>query len=142
MTFQREVVTVYSTGYFYTENITEPIKHIIEASGIDLGMVNVLLRHTTGAVLLMEHEAGALVDIKDTLERFLPPDQRMFHHSRGVDENGHAHVLSSLFNGSITVPIESGAPVLGEFQDIVFIDFQPEQTTREIDVTVVGESGR
>lgn len=137
--FRRESITVYSTGFFYTENITEPIRGIVAETAVTFGMVNILLRHTTGSVMLMEHEAGVLVDIKDALERFLPADLEMFHHARGVDRNGRAHVLSSLFNSSLSVPIEEGAPILGEYQDIVFVDFQPERNAREIMVTVMGE---
>lgn len=139
MIFRRESLTVYSTGYFYTENVTDQVNELVGATGVHEGIVNVLLRHTTGAMVLMEHEAGVLADIRDALERFLPPDLEMYHHDRGVDRNGHAHVLSSLFNGSLSIPVESGAIVLGEYQDIVFIDFQPERNAREITVTIMGE---
>ena len=141
----RRMLPIHSTGFLYSENITERVDRVVYESGVEAGLVNVVLQHTTGAVLLMEHETGVLVDVEHALERFLPGDTEMFHHRRGVDLNGRAHVLSSLFSSTVTLPVEDRKTVRGEFQDVVFVDFQPDKTMREIMVTIMGdvqEAGR
>mgnify|MGYP006292573243 CR=1 FL=1 len=133
-----ETITVCSDGEYYSENITDAVQEIVERSGVIDGSAIVFLKHTTGALMLLEHEIGVLVDIEDTLEAVVRHKDEYLHHLRKVDNNGKAHVLNSMLNSSAAVPIQSGRLGLGEFQDIVFMDFQPRRVEREINVTVTG----
>ena len=80
--------------------------------------------------MLVEHEAGILVDIEDALEWILSEKKEMKHHLRGFDLNGRAHVLAGIMGNSVTIPVIEGSLALGTFQEILFWDFQPEQKTR------------
>lgn len=132
-------LTVYSMGEFYSELLTEDLKELVAESGITEGVANILTAHSTSAVLLMEHEAGILVDIEETLESFRLRGTAFHHHTRKVDTNGRAHVLSALFNGSVSIPIQNGTMSLGEFQDVVFWDFQAIPKARTVMISVMGE---
>jgi secondary thiamine-phosphate synthase enzyme len=136
--FNRSLI-VHSMGEFFSELLTEDIKDLVTKSGIVEGAVSILTRHSTSAVLLMEHEAGILLDVEEALEAFLPQRNKFHHHTRKVDTNGRAHVLSALFNGSVTIPIQNGSISLGEFQDVVFWDFQAIPKARTVMVSVIGE---
>ncbi|MFW6228648.1 MAG: secondary thiamine-phosphate synthase enzyme YjbQ [Alkalispirochaeta sp.] len=136
----RNLITVLSDGLYYTEILTDQVQHKIEKAGIQAGFVNLLVQHTTSAVLLVEHEAGIIMDIKEALKKLLPESGKFYHHQRGVDHNGAGHVLSALFNGTLTIPIIDGEMVLGTYQEIMFMDFQPERTERTVAVTIIGAS--
>jgi secondary thiamine-phosphate synthase enzyme len=137
----RESITVLSDGLYYTEILTDQVHRKIEDAQVETGFVNLLVQHTTSALLLVEHEAGIIMDIKDALQRLLPSSGEFFHHHRGVDRNGAGHVLSALFNGTLTIPVLEGEMILGTYQEIMFMDFQPERTERSVAVTIMGACG-
>ena len=63
-----EKLTFNSDGDFYALNITDQVRDVLAASGIIEGSVLVYYEHTTGAILIIEHEVGILVDLQDLLE--------------------------------------------------------------------------
>jgi secondary thiamine-phosphate synthase enzyme len=134
-----EKLTLLSEGDFYTINITEQVRAVVAASGIMEGSVLVFFQHTTGAVMIVEHEAGILVDLENTLERMVPSDGDYEHHRRGFDENGASHVRMGLLNASVTVPVLDGDLLLGTYQEILVVDFQTEREPRRVVVQVTGE---
>src|SRR5258708_17954441 len=121
-----------SSGNFSVINITEQVRDLVISSGIVHGQVLVYYKHTTGAVLIAEHDAGIIADLQDTLERISPVDYKYIHHLKGVDSNGHAHVRSALLTVSITIPIMNGDMLLGTYQEILVIDEQTDPAPRQV----------
>ena len=70
MVFTRRV-TLVSEGSFYTQNVTEEVREVIKESAILEGMALVFFMHTTGAIMVTEHEAGILVDLENLLESII-----------------------------------------------------------------------
>ena len=128
-----------SEGRFHTFVITEEAKSFIADSGLRQGTLTVFLQHTTGAVLIVEHEAGFLVDLEDTLERLVPLEGEYRHHMVGYDRNGAVHVRSALLSASVTVPVQDGTLLLGTYQDIMVLDMQRESAPRSVVLQVMGE---
>lgn len=135
----RSALTIYSDGLYYSELVTDRVQSLVSDHTITDGLVNLVVCHTTSALLLVEHEAGIIVDIKETMEQVLSSRTDYHHHLRGVDENGAAHVLSALFNRPVTLPVRAGRLDMGTYQDVLFMDFQRTVTEREIVVTLLGE---
>jgi len=136
---RKNLLTIYSDGLYYAEILTDRVQEILLSSNIRTGFVNLLLQHTTSALMLVEHEAGIIMDIKTVLQKLVPEHEEFHHHRRGVDRNGAGHVLSALFNKALTIPVIDGLISLGTYQEILFMDFQPEITERTISVTIFGE---
>lgn len=134
-----ESLSLVSEGGFFSLNITDQVRSILQDAAIQEGTVLVFYRHTTGAVLLVEHEAGMLVDLEDVLEKITPAAYDYKHHLRGFDANGAAHIRTALLSVSATVPVVSGDLLLGEYQEIIVIDFDPGEKTRTVIVQVTGE---
>jgi secondary thiamine-phosphate synthase enzyme len=128
-----------SEGTWFSLNITEHVRKIVANSGINNGMALVFFQHTTGCVVVIEHEAGFLVDLEDTMERLVPSNGVYAHHMREYDQNGAAHVRTAILPPSITVPVVNGDLALGEYQDILVVDMQPERKARSVLVQVMGE---
>jgi secondary thiamine-phosphate synthase enzyme len=128
-----------SEGGFHAFNVTEVARAAVQAAGIREGSVLVYYCHTTGAVIMMEHEAGILADLEDALTRLLPVDYEYKHHQRGWDANGAAHICTALMGTSVTVPVLDGDLMIGSFQEIVVIDMEPQGKPRTMVIQVAGE---
>jgi secondary thiamine-phosphate synthase enzyme len=134
-----EKLTLLSEGGFYAINVTEQVRAVVKAAGIREGSALVFYRHTTGAVMIVEHDAGILVDLEDVLERIVPVVYDYKHHLRGFDTNGAAHVRTALLSVSATVPVVDGDLLLWTYQEIVVVDMEPEGRPRTVIVQVMGE---
>lgn len=132
-------ITLPSDGHFNIINITDQVQDFVQSSGIRHGQVFVFYMHTTGAVIIGEHEAGIMADLKELLDRITPTDQKYKHHLRNVDFNGHAHLRAALMQTSVTVPITEGKMTLGRYQEILVIDDQVDQEPRSLMLQVIGD---
>lgn len=132
-------LTIDSDGGFSTFVITEDASRFVAESGIREGSFSVFLQHTTGSVMIVEHEAGFLVDLEDALERLIPREGAYKHHLVGYDRNGAIHVRSALLSQSVMVPVQEGRLLLGTYQDIVVLDMQRERSPRNLVLQVIGE---
>lgn len=128
-----------SEGDFQAFNITDQVTSAVEASGVKAGQVTVFYRHTTGTVLIAEHEAGLLVDVEDALEKISPVSGDYKHHLRGFDTNGAAHIRTALLGVSVCIPVLHGELMLGSYQEVLVIDMDPQQHTRQVVIQVIGE---
>ena len=128
-----------SEGSWHSLNITEPVRATVKRSGIRQGIVLVFFQHTTGGVVIIEHEAGFLVDLDDNLERLIHSDGPYAHHLRDYVRNGAAHVRTAVMPPSIAAPVVNGDIALGEYQDILVVDMQPERRARTVLIQVVGD---
>lgn len=139
MTVYSREVKFHSKGTFFSRNLTDETRDVVRESGVENGSVLVYSRHTTGAVLIVEHEAGMLTDMEDVLERVIPADYEYRHHLRGFDENGAAHLRSALLSVSVTVPVVGGELYLGTYQEILVLDMDPGEKIRTVLIQVSGE---
>jgi len=129
-----------SDGHFNVINITDPVADFIRQSGLQAGLVTVFFQHTTGAVIIGEHEGGIIADLNDALERFAPVAYDYIHHIRQVDFNGHAHIRAAILPTSVTVPVIAGRMALGTYQEILVVDDQVDAEPRYVLVQVMGET--
>ncbi len=120
-------------------DMTKEVARITADSGIVNGTATVFVSGSTGAITTVEYEPGLLKDIPDALERLMPKGMTYDHHLRWHDGNGHSHVRASLLGPSLTVPVREGRPLLGTWQQIVFIELDNKRRERTIHVTVMGE---
>ncbi len=128
-----------SSGNFTVVNITDSVRDFVTSTGIVEGQVVVFYKHTTGAVLIAEHEAGIIADLQDMLERVSPVSYAYLHHLKRVDFNGHAHLRSALLTVTVTIPILNSEMLLGTYQDILVIDDQTDPAPRRVVLQVIGE---
>jgi secondary thiamine-phosphate synthase enzyme len=134
-----KTLTIITEGDFYALNITDQVADVLSASGIIEGSVLVYYKHTTGAIMIVEHEVGILVDLQNVLEDIVPMVHEYKHHLRGYDSNGAAHVRTAMLNVSVTIPVTSGALMMGIYQEILIVDMDPQGRPREVIVQVMGE---
>jgi secondary thiamine-phosphate synthase enzyme len=131
-------LTIASRGNFDAINITDHIQEVVQESDVEEGTALIFYKHTTGAILLIEHEAGMLVDLENMLELIAPGTGEYKHHLRGYDSNGAAHIRTAMLSVSLTIPIQAGKLALGTFQEIIMLDFDLGEKMRTVLVQVSG----
>jgi secondary thiamine-phosphate synthase enzyme len=113
--------------------ITDRVQQVVRESGIETGLCQIYVPHTTAGVFINENaDPDALTDILHTLETLVPWENG-YRHAEG---NAAAHIKASLVGTSQTVPVRKGQLALGRWQGIYFADFDGPRE-RHVQVTVI-----
>jgi secondary thiamine-phosphate synthase enzyme len=122
------------TGRRRIVDLTDDVREFCASHGD--GLCNVFVPHATAGVAVIETGAGSDDDLVDTLERLLPRDDR-YRHAHGSPGHGADHVLPALVTPSVTVPVESGKPLLGTWQSVVLVDLNRDNPRRSVRLSFV-----
>jgi secondary thiamine-phosphate synthase enzyme len=120
-------------------DITPKVREFIQSSSLDHGIGCVILPGSTGVITTIEYEPGVIQDLLEAMEKTAPRGVPYAHDKAWGDGNGFSHVRSALYGASFSFPFAQGAPVLGTWQQIVFVDCDNRPRTRRIVVHLVGE---
>ena len=130
---------VETTGQGDAVDVTTTVAASLGASGIQAGIVTVFVAGSTAGVTTIEYEPGVVADLDRALEQVAPRRTPYRHHARWGDDNGSAHVRAGLVGPSLTVPFQSGRLLLGQWQQIVILEFDTQPRQREYVIQIVGE---
>lgn len=116
-------------------DITKGVRSLVENSGVQNGICVVFCMHTTAGITINEnHDPSVKTDILYSLEK-ISPIYKEFRHSEG---NSDSHVKASLMGNSLSLIINNGKLVLGQWQGIFFCEFDGPRN-REICLKFVSE---
>jgi len=117
-------IDVRTDRQFQIVDITSKVKRCID--DIEEGLVTVYSLHTTAAVTIQEDDPELWEDMLDTYKRLVPLkndyEHNAKHPERSGEQNAHAHILNSLIQPSVHIPIEDGEMALGTWQQILFVE--------------------
>ncbi len=128
-------------------DITDEIVKFVKLSQISNGIAVVYSKHTTAAITIQEAEPLLLKDMRNLLERLVPPDSKYGHNDFSIRTvhmhenecpNGHSHCQHLILGTSETIPVIDNQLTLGEWQRIFMIELDPERDRREILVQIMG----
>ena len=140
MAVETHRISVNTRGQSQVLDLTERIQESLSQGNVRNGAVTVFVIGSTAALTTTEFEPGLVeCDLKAALERIAPEDASYRHELTWNDDNGHSHVRASLIGPSLTVPLVDGRLTLGQWQEIVLLDFDTRARRRELVVQVVGE---
>jgi len=121
-------------------DMTRDVREAVAASRMSNGLATVFVVGSTAAVTTMEFEPGLVSDFPEMMERVAPKNGVEYEHQRRWhDGNGHSHVKASLVGPSLSVPVVEGDLALGEWQQIVLVEFDVRPRTRKVVVQLLGE---
>lgn len=132
-------ISISTNRHGQMHDITDDVAAIVRETNIDVGTVHVFNVGSTGVIGTIEFEPGLERDFPEMLDRLMPPSRDYGHEQTWHDGNGHSHLQATTVGPSITVPIASGALVLGTWQQIFHLECDIKPRRREIVVTVIGE---
>jgi secondary thiamine-phosphate synthase enzyme len=131
--------SVQTRGQSDAHDITERVAAAVRESGIANGTVTVFVVGSTAAVTTIEFEPGAIADLNEMFESIAPRHAEYRHHLRWGDDNGSSHVRAALLGPSLTVPVVAGTLTLGEWQQIMLLEFDTRARRREIVIQAIGD---
>jgi secondary thiamine-phosphate synthase enzyme len=121
-------------------DITGDVQQAVAGGGLSSGVATVFLVGSTAAITTMEFEPGLLKDFPQMFDRLAPQLGFEYEHQRRwQDGNGHSHVKAALLGPSLSVPFVNGQLVLGEWQQVVLVEFDVRPRTRRVAVQLIGE---
>ncbi|HDQ99935.1 MAG TPA: YjbQ family protein [candidate division WOR-3 bacterium] len=140
MKVHTDEIRLETEGFCDIRDVSAEVGRVVADSGIRTGLVCVGCPGSTTGVTTIEFEPGAVADLKRALESLAPEKGRYDHNATWGDGNGFAHLRSALVGTSRTFPVRDGAPALGTWQQVVFLDFDNRSRRRTVIVTVMGDS--
>ena len=120
-------------------NITDDVRKLIAKSKLNSGNATVFVVGSTASISTIEYEPGLQKDMPQLLEKLIPSKQKYLHNDTWGDHNGHAHLRSTLFGCSQTIPFLKGDLLLGTWQQIILMDFDDRPRSRKVIVQLIGE---
>ena len=133
----------YSTSLTTTERcemleITDKVRAAVRSGDVRDGFAVVYVPHTTAGICINENaDPDVKHDVLAKLESLVPKRETYYRHAEG---NSDSHVKAILTGSSVTVFIENGELVLGQWQGIYFCEFDGPRS-RQVLVKLV-ELGR
>lgn len=126
-------------GHTHIVDITEKIQHEIDQSGFTEGQVTLFAVGSTTGLSTIEYEPGLVnTDIAKMFDKLAPYGVSYAHNQTWGDDNGAAHVRSTLQGSSLVVPFVNSKMTLGTWQQIIFIDFDTRARSRKVVVQLLG----
>lgn len=132
---------VTSKGNADMIDITGYIREAIEEHRFVEGSATVFVPGATGGVTTIEFEPGLREDFPKSFDKIAPANAVYKHNETWHDGNGHSHVRASLLGPSLTVPFSEARLILGQWQQIVLLDFDNKPRERRVIVQLIGTGG-
>lgn len=122
-----------------TYDLTAEVQSIVRRSGIDTGLCNVFVRHTSASLMLCENADPAVMqDLETFMARIAPDgDPANTHTAEGPDDMP-AHIRSILTQADLNLPVREGRCDLGIWQGIYLWEHRHAPHQRKVTVTVTG----
>jgi len=139
MSVYTKEVTLNTKGEGDIIDITDIVHKAISEANIRNGICLVFVPGSTGAITTIEYEPGLQIDLRRALDRLFPKNIPYEHEKMWHDGNGHSHVRASFIGPDLSFPIINGKPVLGTWQQIVFLELDIRPRTRRIIIQIVGD---
>ena len=118
-------------------DITDRIVAHVTESGVQDGMCNIFIRHTSASLVVNEnYDPSAKRDLEVFLDRLVPEGEAWMTHTLEGDDDMPAHIRAALTLVSLNVPVEGGRLALGTWQGIYLWEHRNRPTPREIVVSV------
>jgi secondary thiamine-phosphate synthase enzyme len=127
-------------GHNQIVDITDKIQNEVHESGFTEGQVTLFGIGSTTGLSTIEFEPGLVnTDISAMFDKLAPYGVDYAHNQTWGDDNGAAHVRSTLLGSSLVVPFVNSELILGTWQQIIFIDFDTRPRNRKVVVQLLGK---
>jgi len=104
-----------------------------------VGLLHVFLQHTSASLTINENaDPDVRIDLESSLNDIAPEDFPYEHTLEGRDDMP-AHVKSSLFGNSLTIPVGNGNLQLGTWQGVCLCEHRDQGGPRRLVITLEGE---
>lgn len=138
MSIITDTIKIKTKANGYMVDITSSVQEKLEKSNLSSGIVTIFVVGSTGAISTVEFEPGLQKDIPKALERLIPSNIEYEHHKTWNDDNGKSHVQATFLGPSLTLPFENNTLSLGTWQQIVLIECDTKDRSKNIILKFIG----
>jgi secondary thiamine-phosphate synthase enzyme len=126
-------------SYVSIINITPKVHQQVAEAYVTNGTVTLFLPGTTAALATIEFEEGLLADFKQIWSRLVPRDLVYKHKFLWEENNAYSHVRATLMGASLVVPLVNKRLTLGQYQQVVLVEFDNRPRSRQVILQFMGE---
>jgi secondary thiamine-phosphate synthase enzyme len=124
-----------------TYNITQEVEEVVRAAGVQAGLCNVFVHHTSASVILCENaDPTVREDLERFAARFSPDGDPIFEHRDEGPDDMPAHIRTVFTQSSLCIPISDGGCDLGAWQGIYLWEHRHQPHRRRVTISVVGSA--
>lgn len=121
----------------------EVLEALPELGEIGVGLLHLLIQHTSASVALNENAAPEVRrDFESWFNRAVPEGADYWTHTLEGDDDMPAHIKAALLGPSLTLPISEGRLALGTWQGIYLCEHRDHGGPRAVVATLNGEAAR
>ena len=122
-------------------DITRQVSGWLDSQRIGSGLLTIFCAHTSASLIIQENTApAARHDLEVFFERAAPEDPLLYTHNDEGPDDMPAHIRAALTQTQLSIPVESGAMVLGTWQGIFLFEHRRETPMRKIVLHMLGET--
>ena len=122
-----------------TYDLTARVQNAVTESGVDIGMCNVFIRHTSASLMLCENADPAVMrDLETFMSRLAPDGDSAHTHTAEGPDDMPSHIRSVLTHADLNLPVRGGRCDLGTWQGVYLWEHRYAPHQRKVIVTVNG----
>ncbi|MFP7175752.1 YjbQ family protein [Priestia filamentosa] len=125
-------IKVQSKGFNNSYDITDQVKNVLPKLNKPSGLAKICVVGSTVGLTLMRYEPGTVKDLFNSLNMVAPMDKTYEHFHTTQDQNGFAHVWSSLLGTNVVIPYKDYTLTCSDTHRIILLDFDLRQANRTI----------
>ena len=120
-------------------DITKDVQTLVSESGLDNGICNLFIRHTSASLVIQEnYDPSVRQDFETFFSRLVPEDFPYDHNMEGKDDMP-AHIRSAVTSTSESIPIVNSKLSLGTWQGIYVWEHRDQRHIRKVTVSLIGD---
>ena len=137
--YRQATLTVDTRGRG-TYDLTRDVQQLVDGSGIETGLCNLFICHTSASLMLCENaDPDVMRDLETFMSRQVPDGDPMFTHTAEGPDDMPAHIRSVLTQSDLNLPIAGQRCALGTWQGVYLYEHRHAPHTRRVIVTLQGE---
>ena len=118
----------------------EILNEISELKSINVGMMNVFIKHTSASLTINEDaDPTVRMDFESHFNEMVPENQPYYRHTMEGSDDMPAHLKASILGSSVQIPITNGNLNMGTWQGIYLCEHRNYGGSRKVVVTIWGE---
>ncbi len=125
--------------HLITEEVVEALPEI---GGMPVGLVHLLIQHTSASLALNENAAPEVrQDFESWFNQAVPEEAPFWTHTLEGADDMPAHIKAALLGPSLTLPVSDGRLALGTWQGIYLCEHRDDGGPRSLVATAWGARG-
>lgn len=136
----QEIITLDSQSRGFHLVTAEIVSKSTNLKEIRVGIAHLFLMHTSAALSINENaDPSVRRDFETFTNHLIPESFPHFEHTLEGSDDMPAHLKSSLYGNTLTIPVQSGNFLLGTWQGVYLCEHRDYGGPRKLTLTLIGE---